>query len=261
MLVHAEPIEPGARARDFYVAALKVLDDAGLDYVVGGGYAMVYYTGIRRNTKDLDIFVREGDHKTILQTLEHAGFRTEYFYPYWIAKALQGDDFIDILYNSGNGQCLVDDDWFKHAQVAEVLGYPTRLIPPEEQLWSKAFVQDRDRFDGADVIHLIYGQAEKLDWKRLLRRFEGHERVLLAHLLLFGYSYPHERDRIPAWVTAALNDAVAHETTSGDRVCRGTFLAQRSYGTAVNDWGYADGRLEVHGGPLKQDEVAQLPPM
>src|SRR5687768_12222494 len=233
----AAPIEPDRATRDFYVAALRKLDEAGVPYLVGGGYAMAYYTGIARNTKDLDIFLRPGDRDRALTTLAAAGYRTEFFYPFWIAKAIDPttEAFIDILYSSGNGLCTVDDDWFLNTPHVEVHGYPTRLVPAEEQLWSKAFVQDRDRFDGADVIHLIYGQADKLNWKRLLRRFEGHERVLLAHLLLFGYAYPDDQDRIPAWVMDSLQSAVAHEPHSAnghgeEKICRGTFLAQRSDG-------------------------------
>jgi hypothetical protein len=259
----AAPIEPDRATRDFYVAALRKLDEANVPYLVGGGYAMAYYTGIARNTKDLDIFLRPRDRDRCLTTLAAAGYRTEFFYPFWIAKAIdpKTDAFIDILYSSGNGLCTVDEDWFVNTPVVEVHGHPTRLVPAEEQLWSKAFVQDRDRFDGADVIHLIYGQADKLDWKRLLRRFAGHERVLLAHLLLFGYAYPNDQDCIPAWVTASLQAAIAREphANADGKVCRGTFLAQRSYGTALKDWGYADGRLESQGGPLKEGEVAQLP--
>src|SRR6185295_7494696 len=112
--------------------------------------------------------------------LAEAGYRTEYFYPFWIAKALSGDSFIDILYNSGNGICVVDDEWFWHAEDAEILGQRVRLVPPEEQLWSKAFVMDRDRFDGADIAHLILARGQSFDWTRLIRRFRGHERVLLA---------------------------------------------------------------------------------
>lgn len=258
MLLHAEPIEPGIRARDFYVAAMRVLDDAGLDYVVGGGYAMAYYTGIRRNTKDLDIFVRAGDHRMILQTLERAGFRTEYFYPYWIAKALKGDDFIDILYNSGNGQCLVDDDWFKHAQVAEVLGYPTRLIPPEEQLWSKAFVQDRDRYDGADCLHLILSCGPEMDWQRLLQRMAGHERVLLAQLILFDYAFPSERRCVPTWVMDQLLALAGEREPGEDPVCYGTNIAQQGFLADIHQAGYADGRLRPYG-PLTREQIAQLP--
>src|SRR5437764_3044972 len=176
---------------------MRILDEANVPYVVGRGYAMAFYTGIARNTKDLDLFVRPADRDRTLTTLTAAGYRTEFFYPFWISKALHGEAFIDILYNSGNGLCPVDEDWFCYSRAIDVHGYRTRLVPAEEQLWSKAFVQDRDRFDGADVIHLLVCQGKDFDWDRLLRRFEGHERVLLAHILLAGYAYPSERDCVP----------------------------------------------------------------
>jgi hypothetical protein len=257
---HAQPIEPDKATRDFYVRALRCLDEAGVPYVVGGGYAMAYYTGIARNTKDLDLFVRPQDRDRCLGVLAGAGYRTEFFYPFWIAKAIEpaSEAFIDILYNSGNGLCPVDDEWMTRALPVEVHGYPTRLVPAEEQLWSKAFVQDRDRFDGADVIHLILGRGRKFDWARLLRRFEGHERVLLAHILLFGYAYPGDRDVVPAWVMEELHRRVTSEQPPARPLCRGTFVAHRGYGTAIRDWGYADGRLDPYG-PLSPEEVAQLP--
>ncbi len=256
-LMHASPIEPGERTRRFYVEALTVLDEAGLDYVVGGGYAMAFYTGIRRNTKDLDIFVRPEDHRRILQELERAGYRGEYFYPFWIAKAVQGEDFIDILYNSGNGQCRVDDDWITNAREVEILGYRTRLVPPEEQLWSKSFVMDRDRYDGADVLHLIMSCGEGLDWARLLRRFAGHERVLLSHLVLFDYAFPSERAKIPHDVMDHLL-SVAADRRPGERVCYGPNVSQQSFLPDVHERGLADGRLQPVG-PLTEADLSQLP--
>jgi hypothetical protein len=256
---HAEPVAPDRKTRDFYVEALRALDNENLEYLVGGGYAMAHYTGIARTTKDLDIFIRPRDRDRCLRILASAGYKTEFFYPFWISKALEGDAFIDILYNSGNGLAIVDDDWFAHAKGGvDVHGYPTRLVPPEEQLWSKAFVQDRDRFDGADVIHLIFSCGATMDWDRLLRRFEGHERVLLAHLLLYGYAYPTERDRVPVSVMARLESAIRAEPPAMEKVCRGTFVAQKGFGTALREWGYADGRLQPHG-PLSPHELAQLP--
>src|SRR5947207_12567783 len=111
----AAPIAPDASTQQFYVDALKELDAEGIPYVVGGGYAMAHYTGIARNTKDLDIFIRPGDRDHCLRILADAGYKTEFFYPFWISKALQGEAFIDILYNSGNGLCIVDDDWFNYS--------------------------------------------------------------------------------------------------------------------------------------------------
>jgi predicted nucleotidyltransferase len=250
-----EPSDPAVR--EFYIDCLRALDEAGLKYVVGGGYAMAYYTGIRRPTKDLDIFVKPEDHRKIMQVLGERGYRTEYFYPFWIAKALQGEAFIDILYNSGNGLCCVDDDWIDNAEEMDVLGYRTRLIPPEEQLWSKAFVQDRDRYDGADVAHLILSRGDRFDWARLIRRFIGHERVLLSHLILFGYVYPSERERIPQWVMKHLLESMQNEPP-GAKVCRGTNIAQKGYLADVHELGFADGRLKPHG-PLTISELHQLP--
>lgn len=257
---HAAPIAPDESTRRFYVEALSTLDRAGVPYAVGGGYAMAYYTGIARNTKDLDIFVRPHHRDRCLSVLAAAGYRTEFFFPFWIAKAIEPktEAFIDILYNSGNGICVVDDDWFNYAKEIEVLGYRTRIVPAEEQLWSKAFVQDRDRYDGADVAHLILARGGKMDWKRLVRRFRGHERVLLSHLILFGYVYPQEKSCVPQWVTRQLLASLDQEPAPPEPVCQGTNLAQRGYLPDVQQWGYADGRLQPHG-PLTEQELAQLP--
>lgn len=259
-LKHAVPVDPDPATQRFYVDALKVLDHHRIPYVVGGGYAMAYYTGIARTTKDLDIFVRPSDEKRVLSVLADAGYRTEYFYPFWIAKALCGDAFMDILYNSGNGLCPVDDEWFIHSCDVEVHGYRTRLCPAEEQLWSKAFVQDRDRFDGADVNHLILARGHLFDWDRLLRRFAGHERVLLAHLILYGYVYPNHRDHVPDQVIQRLLEMVRHEPTPTEKVCQGTMISQMSYLTDVFECGYADARLQPYG-PLTVPELRQLPGM
>jgi hypothetical protein len=253
----AVPIEPDAVTCSFYVRVMGVLDEQGIDYVVGGGYAMAYYTGIRRNTKDLDIFVRPRDQKRALAVLSEAGFGTEYFYPFWIAKALQGDSFVDIIYSSANGLCEVDAEWFSHALDVDVLGYPARLVPAEEQLFSKAFVQDRDRFDGADLLHLILCRGEQFDWSRLLRRFAGHERVLLSFLVLFGYVYPSEPQCIPRWVMDALNELIRREPLPDGKVCRGTNISQKGFLHDVYQWGYADARLGPHG-PLTRKELDQL---
>jgi hypothetical protein len=45
-----------------------------------------------------------------------------------------------------------------------VLGVPVRLCPPEEIIWSKAFIMERERYDGADISHLIRACQGRLDW-------------------------------------------------------------------------------------------------
>ncbi len=250
--------DPPEETRTFYLRCLAILDQAQLQYVVGGGYAMAHYTGIIRHTKDLDIFVLPHHRDRILKALSEAGYRTEITWPHFLGKALSGDAFVDVIYNSGNGLCPVDDDWFTNAERGNVLGRPASICPAEEMIWQKAFVQDRDRYDGADVAHLILARGENLDWHRLIKRFKTHERVLMAHLLLFGYAYPSERTRIPDWVIDDLLLRVRSEQPCSDPICMGTNLAIRQYLTDVRSWGYEDARLQPRG-PLTAQEINALP--
>ena len=79
-----------------------------------------------------------------------------------------------------------------------------KLCPPEEMIWSKAMIMERERYDGADVAHLFRHCSGLLNWERLVRRFGGNWRVLLSHLILFGFIYPGERALIPAAVMREL---------------------------------------------------------
>ena len=117
---------------------------------------------------------------------------------------------------------------------------------------------ERERFDGADVAHLIRSRAESLDWARLLRRFGEHRRVLFAHLVLFGYIYPAERTRVPDWVLDELMREVKIEQTAAPddgHPCRGPFLSRAQYLADVQRWGYRDMRLEPEG-PLSAGDIA-----
>src|SRR5712692_6569929 len=191
-------LEPEAKA--FYCTTLSVFEKAKLDVLVGGAYAFARYTRIERHTKDLDVFVRAADFERTLAALDEAGYQTEIPFPHWLGKAHCGDYFVDVIYSSGNGIARVDDEWFAHATHDEVFDLPVRLCPAEEMIWSKAFVQERERFDGADVAHLLREVGPSLDWPRLLMRFGDYWRVLLSHLILFGFIYPDKRQNVPAWV-------------------------------------------------------------
>src|ERR671925_661605 len=194
------------RLYGFYEVALAALYKANIPFLVGGAYALAHYTGIVRHTKDLDIFARPDDCERILQVLAKAGYHAEHTAPHWIAKVFSGEDYIDVIFSSGNGISSVDDAWFAHAVEAEVFGHAVQLCPPEETIWSKAFVMERERYDGADVAHLLRACGERLDWDRLLERFGAHWRILLSHLILFTFIYPSEPGRIPRSVMQTLID-------------------------------------------------------
>ena len=245
----------GAQAGDFYRHVMTALTDGGIDYLVGGAFAFARYTGIYRMTKDFDVFVRPADHDRALEVLAASGFRTDLTFPYWLGKAYLGDDFVDLIYASGNGVAPVDDLWFEHALADELLGIPIRLCPAEEMIWQKSFLMERERFDGADVVHLLKARARELDWPRLLERFAENWRVLLIQLTLFGFVYPGERTRIPASVMEELLERLRSELdTDGEPgVNRGTLVSRSQYLVDVGKWGYDDARLSPRGNMSAED--------
>lgn len=247
-------------AVSFYRAALLALREKGVPFLVGGGYAFASYTGIDREKKDLDLFVRPRDVDATLGTLARAGFDVELVAPHWLGKVYRGEHFIDIVFSSGNGVAAVDDEWFAHAETMEILGVDVLASPVEEMIWSKAFILERERFDGGDVTHLIRARGERLDWERLVRRFEPHWHVLFAHLLLFRFAYPCHRSLVPDRVIRALLERLEHETDAAapdERVCRGTLLSAKQYLVDVEQWDYRDGRLGPEG-PMTSTDIEIL---
>ena len=251
-----QPLTPETRA--FYCRVISQLNEAHAPYLVGGAYALGRYTGIERHTKDFDIFVCQRDFNKVMAVLASAGCSTTSLtFPHWLGKAHCGDDFIDVIFSSGNAIAEVDDEWFAYAVPGQVFELPVRLCPAEEIIWSKAFIMERERFDGADIMHLLRARAPQLDWQRLLRRFNSNWRVLLSHLLMFGYIYPGERASVPQWVMDELLARLQremHEAPPSERLCRGPIVSREQYLTDIERWGYADARLLPHG-RMKADDI------
>ena len=57
------------------------------------------------------------------------------------------------------------------------------------------------------MAHILRASAERIDWPRLVARFGDYWRVLMVHLVMFGFVYPCERHRVPPGV---LNKSSVH---------------------------------------------------
>ena len=251
------PLIPDEETRRFYRQAIDILDGAGIPFLVGGAYAFSQYTGIERHTKDFDLFLKREPVERTLELFEAAGFQPEMRFDHWLAK-VHGPDglFIDLIFSSGNGIAEVDDAWFEFAVQGHVFDRDVKLCPPEEMIWSKAFIQERERFDGADVAHILKARGDRMDWSRLIGRFDQNWRVLYSHLVLFGYIFPDHRALVPSWVMTDLNTRLIEEMTTAvpvDRLCNGPVLSRQQYLPDLAD-GYEDARLTPVGS-MTEDQV------
>jgi hypothetical protein len=240
----------------FYRHAIEIMDTAGVPFLLGGACGFGFYTGIIRHTKDLDLFVHPAHVRQTLDVFAAAGYRAELVFAHWLAKAYHGDDFVDVIFSSGNGLCPVDNVWFDHAMEGEVLGMRVRLVAAEEMIWQKAYIMERERFDGADVIHLLHACGRQLDWDHLLARFGPHWRVLLSHLILYRFVYPSDRESIPVGVLQTLTDRLQEEPAGTENLCQGPLLSRTQYLVDTEERGYIDPRVVPHG-PMTEDQVAR----
>jgi len=234
--------EQQTQAFTFYKEALELLNESGIDFLLGGAFATFHYTGIYRETKDLDIFCRSTDYPNVLKFFSSRGYRIELTDARWLAKVFKDDHFMDVIFDSVNHICTVDDSWFAFAHEGEIQGTTVRIVPPEEIIWCKHYVQNRERFDGADINHLILRCGKQLDWQRILKRLDQHWHLLLSKILIFQFVYPSDyTDIIPRWL---FDELVRRATAQYDlpasleKVCLGPLIDNTQYSIDIKEWNY-----------------------
>ncbi|MDQ4088444.1 MAG: nucleotidyltransferase family protein [Pseudomonadota bacterium] len=239
----ASIFEPPPEAVDFYVESLRLLADTEFQFLLSGTYALSCYTGISRPTKDLDIFCKPSDAPKILSFFKNRGYRIEIEDERWIGKVFKDEYFFDVIYNISTASIPITEEWFREVYEVEVYGTRVRITPPTEFILSKLFLQDRYRYDGADVVHVILKKHEEIDWHRLLNAMELYWELLLIHVLNFRFIYPTERHCIPNWLFEELLErlhAQAEMPPAQMKICRGRLLSPRDYITDIAEWGFAD---------------------
>lgn len=231
------------RAEKFYIESLKLLQKSKVPFMIAGSFAVMEYTGIQRKTKDLDIFCKAGDYLHIVSFFQQHGYKTEVEDERYIAKVVKGDIFFDVIFGSANAITPVTGAWFENAYDAKLFGLSVKIIPPEELIWSKIFVQDRYKYDGADIAHVILKKGREMNWERVLNYCEQYWEVLLIHILNFRFIYPTEREVIPRKILdeliLRLNEQI-NAPTPQMRVCRGRLYSRDDYAIDVQKWGFAD---------------------
>lgn len=229
-------------AHSFYREALELLNNSGASYMLGGAFAFFHYTGIFRDTKDLDVFCKSSEYPKIIKFFSGMGYKTELTDVRWLAKIFRNEYYIDVIFDTVNNICTVDDSWHEHSVEADFKGIKVSLIAPEELIWAKVYVQNRERFDGADVNHLILKTGKNLDWKRLLARLEQHWHLLLAQIIMFQFVYPSDfHEIIPKWLFDELISRANEQydlPASVEKVCRGPIIDQTQYSTDIKEWNY-----------------------
>ncbi len=242
-------IQPSPEAEAFYSEVLQLMVKSKIPFLVSGTFALASYTGIDRPTKDVDVFAKAGDALKLLHYFKERGYDVEIVDERWLARITRGELFVDVITNMPTVTTHVTDQWFVDAPEIKLFGARVRVVPPTQFVWSKIFVQDHHRYDGADVAHMILKRHGEIDWKQLLSHMELYWEVLLMALLNFRFIYPSERHLVPRWLIEELIERLEDQADvkgPGKKVCRGRIFSPRDYAIDIEQWGFSEavGNLE-----------------
>jgi hypothetical protein len=187
-----------------YRSVMDRMREAGVPFAVGGAFAVAAYTGQWRNTKDLDLYVLPKDREAAIGVLDRAGLKDYYsvlkYDRRWIYRSHTGPLIVDIIWAMANQRAQVDDAWLTRGAVLNLNGEVVKIIPPEELMWGKIYILQRERCDWPDVWNLIYSAGAGMDWRHLLDRTEGDRPLLAGVLGLYRWLFPEPSRRLPEWL-------------------------------------------------------------
>lgn len=202
----AEHFDPSQWA--LYKAVIQEAQRRGAPFAVGGGLAAMTYAGQWRDTKDLDLYILRRDRDELIGATKDLGLHDYYEkQPYdreWIYRSYNGDCIIDLMWAMANQRAQVDESWFQGAQV-ETDGVRFRLLAPEEALWSKLYVLQRDRSDWPDILNLLYGVGPEINYRRVLCNLGSDAPLLAGVLVLFAWLCPARALQFPDWLWKELD--------------------------------------------------------
>ncbi len=192
-----------------YEAALKIVRQAKVDFLLAGAFGLAVYTNRWRDTKDLDLLVLPRDRDAIIQALTESGFvdyHNQCAYDRgWIYRSTRNGFIVDVIWAMANRRAEVDSLWFERAPTIFIRNEKLRIVPAEELLWHKLYVVQRERCDWPDVWNLLYANGPTLDWQHLLNRLESDTQLLQAALLVFDWICPDVSSELPEWLREQLH--------------------------------------------------------
>jgi hypothetical protein len=130
----------------------------------------------------------------------------------------------------------------------------SQIISAEDLIASKLFVLRRERFDGADIAHIIYRTKGELEWDRILQLACEHWEIMLFALVLFRYVYPAHTDYVPADLWQDLLSRYMHLVQHSDPKApfRGSLVDDNIFSIDVRAWGLEDLLIESRGRQLQK---------
>jgi hypothetical protein len=216
-----------------YQAALEAANTSGAPFLIGGGFALAFYVGRWRDTKDIDFYVLPGQRQLMIDVLSKEGFVDYYdqraYDRGWIYRSTKNGIIVDIIWSMANRRASVDEIWFERALPVGIREQSFYAVPAEELLWCKLYVMQRDHSDWPDVINLLYAVGPELDWDHLLWRIDPDFLLLKSVLELFGWLCPSRAAEFPSHLRDKLHLSLTEPISKEEEAPRIRLLDSRAW--------------------------------
>jgi hypothetical protein len=193
-----------ADAWNVYGGVIDELQRAAIPFALGGAFALATYTGHWRDTKDLDFYILHEDCPRVVDILFKRGLEDYYdtlaYDRGWIFRAFRGETIVDAIWGMPNRRATVTREWVTKGPVIELRDKRVHVLPPEELIFAKIFVMQRPRCDWPDLINVIYGAGDRLDFRRLVDKLGDDVPLLRSVLSTFAWVAPGRACELPAEV-------------------------------------------------------------
>ncbi len=221
-----------------YREVLSAVSKAGIHFAVGGGLASMAYADQVRDCKDLDLYIEPESCDVVVDVLAALKF-VDLFNerPYdrkWIHRTHRGETIVDVMWAMANQRSLVDRSWLL-GPIIPVDGLQVRLLPPEETLWTKLYVMQRDRCDWPDALNMLSVVGPTMDWNHLIARIEDDVNLLGALLCAFRWLCPDDANLLPGWLWDHLQLSKPATVEGTDCLQRANLLDSRPWFTPTID--------------------------
>jgi hypothetical protein len=150
--------------------AAAALRDAGVPYLLGGGFA-IWAHGGNESDHDIDLLVKPQDADRALEILTEAGLRPEQPTEEWLYKAYDGEILVDVIFAPAG--LAVTDELIARGNELEVQAQLMRVMRPDDVLVTKLMAMTEHSLSYESCLEIARSLREQIDWDYVRRRTAG----------------------------------------------------------------------------------------
>jgi predicted nucleotidyltransferase len=153
-------------------AAAKILNDAEIDFVLGGGLS-AWARGGPRSEHDVDFLIKPEDADAVLQAFEDAGWQTERPPEGWLYKTWhENGALVDLIFDPASGP--ITQEIIDRAHEGEVMALRARVATLEDVLVSKLMAMREQEPNFGSLLEWSRALREQIDWPQVRERTQDN---------------------------------------------------------------------------------------